>query len=209
MDFWQGIAIVSVIHILAALSPGPDIALMTKQSLIHGRAAGIWTSLGISLGLSIHILYSLVGLSAIIVHNTQWMILLKIAGGGYLIFLGIGGLRARPATSSPGLMQETQANRSPYRFLVSGVLCNVLNPKAVIYFLSLFTVILSPDIPLPTLIVYGLWIMILQMICFVGLACLFTHKSIHEKFVKAGHWLDRAFGTALVALGVKVIVSNQ
>ncbi|NIQ10138.1 MAG: LysE family translocator [Gammaproteobacteria bacterium] len=208
MDFWQGITIVTLVHILAALSPGPDLALMTRQSLVHGRYAGIWTSVGISLGLSIHILYSVAGLAAVIVHSAQWMIFFKIAGGCYLLFLGISGLRSQPEQpGSPSLPREPVRN-SPYRFLVSGLLCNALNPKAAVYFLSLFTVVLSPDMPVLTLALFGAWIMLLQFICFTSLACVFTHKVIHDKFVKAGHWIDRVFGVAMVALGLRVLTSD-
>jgi RhtB (resistance to homoserine/threonine) family protein len=208
MDFWQGITVVTLVHTLAALSPGPDLALMTRQSLVHGRAAGIWTSLGISLGLSIHILYSIAGLAAVIVHSAQWMILIKIAGGCYLLFLGVTGLRAKPRQAESGYIDRARPQEAPYRYLVTGLLCNVLNPKAAVYFLSLFTVVLSPDMPLPILVSYGVWIMLLQMLCFTTLAFFFTHSIIHEKFIRIGHWIDRAFGTAMVALGVKVLTSD-
>ena len=210
MDFWQGLAIVTVVHVLAALSPGPDIALMTRQSLVHGRAAGIWTSMGISLGLSIHIVYSIAGLAAVIVHTAQWMALFKIAGGCYLVFLGICGLRSSPnQAGNEHHATEPETHRSAHRFLVTGFFCNALNPKAVVYFLSLFTVVLSPEMPLPTLVIYGGWIMLLQMTCFTTLACLFTHASIHARFVRTGHWIDRVFGATMIALGIKVLTSDS
>ena len=209
MDFWQGMTIVTVVHVLAALSPGPDIALMTRQSLVHGRSAGIWTSLGISLGLSIHIVYSIAGLAAVIVHSAQWLFLFKLAGGCYLIFLGISGLRSKPKDASNEEHAEEPARTSPYRYLVTGFLCNALNPKAVVYFLSLFTVVLSPEMPLPTLVIYGVWIMFLQMTCFTVLAFLFTQTAIHARFMRAGHWIDRVFGVTMVALGIKVLTSEN
>lgn len=207
MDFWQGFIVVTIVHLLAAASPGPDFALVTRQALVHGRQAAIWTSFGISLGLSIHLLYSTAGLAAVVAHSAQWMALIKLGGGGYLIFLGIKGLRSKP--SQPDEIATTQAQtESARQQIITGFFCNALNPKAPVYFLSLFTVVLSPDMPLQTLAVYGLWIMALQMAWFTSLACLLSSPRIRTGLVRTGHWIDRAFGVAMLALGLQVISSN-
>lgn len=208
MDFWQGFIIVTVVHLLAAASPGPDFALVTRQSLLHGRKAGVWASLGISLGLSIHIIYSTAGLAAVVAHSVNWMILIKVAGGSYLIYLGIKGLRARKHEEDIVAVADTLSIVSPLRHVTTGFFCNALNPKAPIYFLSLFTVVLSPDMPLPTLVIYGGWIMLLQMLWFSTLAFFLSNASIRKRLLKYGHWIDRAFGTAMVALGIKVLVAK-
>ncbi len=208
MDFWQGFIIVTVVHLLAAASPGPDFALVTRQSLLHGRKAGVWASLGISLGLSIHIIYSTAGLAAVVAHSVNWMILIKVAGGSYLIYLGIKGLRARKHQEDETPVAEALTTGSSLRHVTTGFFCNALNPKAPIYFLSLFTVVLSPDMPLPTLAIYGGWIMLLQMFWFSTLAFLLSNAAIRKRLLKYGHWIDRAFGAAMVALGIKVLVSK-
>lgn len=209
MDFWQGFMIVTVVHLLAAASPGPDFALVTMQSLRHGREAGIWASLGISLGLSIHILYSTAGLAAVVAHSAEWMNLIKIAGGIYLIFLGSKGLRTRQRQKDPHGVLRTTNHGSSMHHVATGFFCNALNPKAPIYFLSLFTVVLSPDMPLPTLAIYGGWIMLLQMTWFTTLAFLLSNERVRGRLLKAGHWIDRAFGVAMVTLGIKVLSSNS
>jgi len=209
MDFWQGFIIVTIVHLLAAASPGPDFALVTRLSLLHGRKAGIWASLGISLGLSIHILYSTAGLAAVVAHSADWMTIIKIAGGSYLIFLGIKGLRAKQRQGDFKGVQHITSHGSSLRHMTTGFLCNALNPKAPIYFLSLFTVVLSPDMPLPTLVIYGCWIMLLQMAWFTTLAFLLTNQGIRCRLIKAGHWIDRAFGVTMVALGIKVLSSGN
>ncbi len=89
----------------------------------------------------------------------------------------------------------------------TGFFCNALNPKAPVYFLSLFTVILSPGIPLPNLAIYGVWIMVLQMLWFTSLACLFTKPAIRQRVVKFGHWIDRTFGVVMLVLGLQVLNS--
>jgi len=207
MDFWQGFTIVTFVHLLAAASPGPDFALVTRQSLLHGRRAGVLTSIGISLGLAIHILYSIAGLAVIVAHSVKWMIFIKLAGGSYLIFLGIKGLRSKPQEEDDLRIDEVKVNASTFHLVSTGFICNALNPKAPVYFLSLFTVILSPDIPLLNLAVYGVWIMFLQLFWFTTLAFFFTNITIRQQMLKMGHWIDRVFGVAMVALGVRVLNS--
>ena len=102
MDFWQGFAVITVVHLLAAASPGPDFAYVTRQSLVNGRRAGLLASVGIALGLAIHIVYSAAGLAAVVAHSAHWMTAIKLAGGAYLLYLGISGLRSRAGAARRG-----------------------------------------------------------------------------------------------------------
>jgi RhtB (resistance to homoserine/threonine) family protein len=206
MDFWHGFAVNTVVHLLAAASPGPDFAYVTRQSLVQGRRAGLLASAGIALGLSIHIVYSAAGLAAVIAHSAHWMTAIKLLGGGYLLYLGFMGLRSRkngvaPAAAAPA------APSSALRQVLGGFLCNALNPKAPIYFLALFTVVLSPSLPVPTLVIYGAWIMLLQWLWFSLVALLFAHSAIRDRLFAIRHWIDRAFGAAMVALGLRVLAT--
>jgi RhtB (resistance to homoserine/threonine) family protein len=207
MNFWQGFTIVTCVHLLAAASPGPDFALVTRQSLLHGRKAGVLTSLGISLGLAIHIFYSAAGLAVVVAHSVEGMVVVKLAGGSYLTYLGIKGLGARHLSADDNQEIQQATNNSASRMISTGFFCNALNPKAPVYFLSLFTVILSPEIPLPNLAIYGVWIMVLQMLWFTTLACFFTNTAIRHRVVKLGHWVDRTFGVVMLALGLQVLNS--
>ena len=180
MDFWQGFAVITAVHLLAAASPGPDFALVTRQSLLYGRRAGLLASIGIALGLSIHIAYSAAGLAAVIAHSAHWMTAIKLLGGCYLIFLGVRSLRSRPAVEVPDQEVRTLTG-SALAQIAGGFLCNAFNPKAPIYFLALFTVVLSPDLPAVTLAIYGLWLMVLQWLWFSLVATVFAHGAIRGR----------------------------
>jgi len=208
MDFWHGFAALTVVHLLAAASPGPDFAFVTRQSLVHGRRAGLLASAGIALGLSIHIVYSAAGLAAVIAHSAQWMTAIKVVGGCYLLYLGVQGLRSGATTAAPE-SQPPPAAASPLRQIAGGFLCNAFNPKAPIYFLALFTIVLSPNLPLPTLIAYGVWIMLLQWLWFSLVALVFAHRHVRDRLLALRHWIDRAFGVAMVALGIRVLVTAR
>lgn len=209
MEFWQGFLTLTFVHLLAAASPGPDFALVSKQALIGGRRAGLLTSLGISLGLAVHILYSALGMAAIIAHSAGWMTAIRILGGAYLIFLGVQGLRARPRNVSAELLESGGEESRAGKNILRGFLCNTFNPKAPIYFLSLFTIVLSPDLPLRTLGFYGAWIMILQFLWFSLVTLFFTQRNVRARFLALGHWLDRIFGAAMLALGLRVFTSGM
>ncbi len=209
MDFWQGFVVLTVAHLLAAASPGPDFAYVTRQSLVHGRSAGLYASLGIALGLSIHLVYSAAGLAAVIAHSAHWMTAIRIAGGAYLLWLGVQGLRSSARSSDSAVASPSATPASPWQQIAGGFLCNALNPKAPIYFLALFTVVLSPDLPAPTLVAYGAWIMVLQWLWFSLVATVFTHRAIRERLLGMRHWIDRAFGAVLIALGIRVLLSAK
>jgi threonine efflux protein len=206
MSFWHGFALITVAHLLAAASPGPDFAFVTRQSLVHGRKAGLLASTGIALGLSIHILYSAAGLATLVAHSIEWMTAIKLVGGAYLIYLGYRGLRSKAVAHASGEQLNEPAG-SARRMILGGFLCNAFNPKAPVYFLALFTVVLSPNLPVLTLVIYGLWLMVLQWLWFALVAMVFAHGSIRTRLLSIRHWIDRAFGIAMVALGVRVLMS--
>jgi len=209
MNFWHGFAVLTVVHLLAATSPGPDFAYVTRQSLVHGRRAGLLASLGIALGLSVHIVYSAAGLAAVIAHSVQWMSTIKLVGGCYLLWLGYRGLRSSAAAAAPTADATARLPASARRQVGGGFLCNAFNPKAPIYFLALFTVVLSPGLPVPTLVAYGAWIMLLQWLWFSLVALIFAHPRVRDRLLAARHWIDRAFGAAMIALGLRVLATAR
>lgn len=205
MDLIQGLLLVTVIHTLAAASPGPDFVLVSQQTLANGRKAGLLCSLGISLGLSIHIVYSALGLATVIANSANLLWVIKILGGSYLVFLGVKGLRAKSAKGEMNV--KVVKKKSSFKYVSTGFICNALNPKAPIYFVSLFTLVLSPEMPIVQLAIYGAWIMLIQLGWFSLVALLLSYPVINSTFRRAGHWIDRLLGGVMVLLGIKVIIS--
>ena len=208
MQFWDGFALISAVHLLAAASPGPDFAFVTRQSLMHGRRAGLLASLGIALGLSVHIIYSAAGLAAVVAHSAKWMLAIKIVGGCYLIYLGVRALLSKPGVPGEPADSIVVTNQS-WRLIGAGFLCNAFNPKAPIYFLALFTVVLSPDLPLSWLVAYGAWLMVLQWLWFSLVATLFAHRVVRDRLMAVRNWIDRTVGVAMVLLGLRVLSAGQ
>ena len=176
MEFWHGFLLITSVHLLAAASPGPDFVLVSQQTLAKGRRTGLICSLGITLGLSVHIIYSVLGLATVIAHSQPLLTAIKWLGGGYLIYLGWQGIQAKPKQPAQVTTPERAPVDTPARNTSSaattsatlrrGFFCNVFNPKAPVYFVAIFTLVLSPDIPLWQLAIYGVWMMVLQMAWF-------------------------------------------
>ena len=207
MEFWHGFLLITGIHLLAAISPGPDFIFVSQQTLSRGRKAGMICALGVALGLGIHITYSVLGLAVVIAQASWLLTAIKIVGGAYLIWLGVHGLRAKAKKEVTEVRKIEVAPQSPLKTLWKGFLCNVLNPKAPVYFVSVFTVVLSPDMPLWQLAIYGVWMMVLQFAWFAVVAFLLSIPSVNGQFQRARHWIDRVLGVVMVGLGIKVVSS--
>lgn len=209
MDLMQGLILITSIHLLAAASPGPDFVLVSQQTLSNGKRSGFMVSIGIALGLSVHIIYSALGLAAVIANSLTALWVIKIIGGCYLLYLGVQGLRAQPKNNVEGSSNtKTIAKHSNIKAIAKGFLCNALNPKAPIYFVALFTVVLSPNLPLLHLVIYGAWMMFLQLLWFSTVVVLLSRPSVNEKFQRLGHWIDRILGGAMILIGLKVLTSK-
>jgi len=207
MDLYHGLLIITSIHLLSAAMPGPDFVLVSQQTLSNGKRAGLLCSLGIALGLSVHIIYSSMGLAVVIANSSSALWAIKLLGGSYLIYLGINGLRSK-ASKTGTIKIGPVAKRSALKTIGMGFLCNALNPKASIYFVSLFTIVLSQDTPAQHLLIYGLWMMVLQLVWFAFLTILLSRPAVTGKFHSMGHWIDRIAGGAMLLLGFKVLATR-
>jgi threonine efflux protein len=205
MTFWHGFVVLTFIHLLAAASPGPDFVLVTRESIRAGRRAGLLTSLGIALGLAVHIAYSAAGVAALVVQSELVLHVVEALGACFLLYLGVGSLRARD-THSP--MQDThEARATQSSFVARGFLCNLLNPKAPLYFLALFTAVIPATTPTRTLCIYGIWLVCLQWLWFAAVATLFSHAPIRSFLFNARVWVERVFGVSMIALAIRLLWS--
>jgi threonine efflux protein len=205
MAFWHGFLVLTLIHLLAAASPGPDFVLVTRESIRAGRRAGLLTSLGIGLGLAVHIAYSAAGVAALVVRSELLLHLVKALGGCFLLYLGVVSLRTRASDSPTQDIHEVRVHRSS--FVAKGFLCNLLNPKAPLYFLALFTAVIPINTPTSTLWIYGTWLVFLQWLWFGAVATLFSHARIRAFLHNSRVWVDRVFGVSMIALALRLLWS--
>lgn len=202
--YWAEFLTVALIHLLAVASPGPDFAVVVRESVAHGRKAGTWAALGVGSAIFLHVGYSLLGIGIIVSQSIVLFNALKWAAAAYLLYIGIKALRARPAEARAQEPEAVSVERSARGAYVSGFVTNGLNPKATLFFLSLFTVVIDPHTPLMVQAGYGLYLAAATALWFCLVARLFSQARVRAGFARMGHWFDRAMGGVLVALGVKL-----
>ncbi len=206
--YWTEFLTIAVAHMLAVASPGPDFAIVVRQSLTHGRRTAIWTSIGIGCGISLHIAYSLLGISLLLKGSTTAFAVLQYAGAGYLTWIGVQALRSRPRSAAN--LAVVGANNPPRdrAAFVVGFLTNALNPKATLFFLALFPIAVSPATPKLVQAGYGLWIILTTMGWFIFVSLLFTRRAVRERFLCQGHWIDRALGLVFLGFAASLLFAN-
>lgn len=197
---------VVAITFFAVISPGPDFAMVSRNSLLLSRRTGVLTALGIAAGVCIHVSYTLLGVGLLIQQSLWLFNLIKLAGAAYLIFLGIKMLRAQPAT---GEEMASQPALSSLGALRTGFLTNVLNPKTTIFIVSLFMQVVQPQTPLVVQLGYGAFIVLAHALWFSAVALFFSSESVRARLLAVRHWIDRVFGCLLVGFGMLLALTQQ
>ncbi len=198
----------TLVAMLMIISPGPDFAIVVKNSLTYGRVAGLYASLGIALANLCHVAVNLLGIGVIIAKSMVVFTLMKILGAAYLIYLGYKGLKAKRVVSKNPIHKNITPLVGKQNGFYSGFLTSLLNPKACLFYLSFFSVILSPQTKILTQIFYGLWLSTLALLWFVLVSLFFTSPMIGQKIEAVKHWLERFTGGVLILLGLKLLSSE-
>ena len=203
---WQTVLTITVVASLAMMSPGPDFFMVAKNAARYSRKAALMTTLGVNLGIVFHMTYCIAGL-ALVIAGTPWLFtILKYAGAAYLIWIGIQALCSRAGTSldvAAGAVQTVTYRQA----FMQGFLCNVLNPKATLFFLSVFTQILQPHSTLGEKALIGGVILLLGLVYWPLVVVAIQHPRVVRVLSHTQTFLDRLLGGVLVALGLKVALS--
>jgi len=198
---------VILVHLLAVMSPGPDFVLVSQNSLLHSRKIGIYTSVGLALGILVHVAYSLIGIGLIISKSILLFSVLKFACAGYLIYIGIKAILAKKSSTEKADGKK-MAHLSGFAAVKTGFLTNVLNPKVTLFFFALFTQVIDPHTPKTIQLIYGLEMSLMTFLWFGLIAIVLSHRIIKDRFVSIQHYLEKFFGGILIALGIKVALST-
>lgn len=194
---------VAAIATLGMLSPGPDFFLVIKNAALYPRGAALMTSLGVICGVATHMSYCVAGL-AVLITNTPWLFnLLKYAGAAYLIWIGGQALMSRGG-GKPGFSEATPRQASMKKAFVQGYLNNLLNPKATLFFLAVFTQVLQIDSSLSEKLWYAGIILLLALCWWPLLVLLIQSGPVRRGLAKVQTAVDRLLGGVLIALGIKV-----
>ena len=198
---------IAILHLFAVMSPGPDFALIVRQSLCYDRKISIITSLGIGFGILFHIFLSITGVGIIISNSIILFDIIKISGGLYLMFLGYNSI-----TSNVKIVlkvnQKSKNIKNNINAFLNGLITNILNPKATLFFLSLYTFIINNQPIVQIQIFYGIWMAIITTLWFCLLSIILTHHIIIKKIQKFLNIIQNITGIMLIVIGIQLIFFN-
>lgn len=206
MEYLPLIGTVALLNLLAAVSPGPDFVMTVRNSLCYSRRAGIFTSLGISLGLGVHLIYCAAGVGYIISKSIVLFSVIKWLGVAYLIYMGIGSLLAK-GSKLEVTGERTGPDLSRLQAFKMGFLTNVLNPKATLFFLSLFTFVIGNSTPVYVILTISFIILATAFIWFTIVSVFLAQQNVQRVFLKYEKSINRTLGGFLILLGIKIAIT--
>ena len=205
VGYWE-FGAVALAHGLAVASPGPDFALVLRQSLVHGRRAALFSAVGIGCGIFVHVSYSLLGLGLLVSRSPEVLLALKYGGAGYFAWLGVQVIRSTFAAADSLVEPKpvTVSGRGAWR---QGFLTNLLNPKATLFFIALFAAVSGTATKFVQLF-YGAWLVAATMAWFALVALLFTRTNVRTAFLRHRTGLDRAMGVVFLGFALSLALAD-
>ena len=201
MTWTTWLAVVSIC-MLGAMSPGPSLAVVLKQTLSGGRPNGIVVALTHGLGIGLYAVLSIFGLAALITASPLAFMVLQWGGALYLAWLGVKGLRARtnPNAQLPDVPTTASAARD-------GFLVVFLNPKVAVFFIALFSQVVGADTSVLAKLGYAATAMVIDAGWYLIVAWLFSTPAWLDRLKRHSVWFERIFGVILVALAGRLVLS--
>ena len=199
------------IHFIALMSPGPDFALVVQNATRHGRQTGLYIALGLSCGILLHSLLSLTGISYLVHQQPTLFAIIQLAGGSYLLYLGFGALKATWQIIQNHDDDDDTVNAKDLiltnkrQAFSKGFATNILNPKALVFFISLMSSLVPADMSLSgkgfaLIILFGL-----SLFWFSLLAWMLSTKALQKKLSEATVYIDGLCGVVFSLIGVSIL----
>lgn len=207
--YWVEFLGVMAVFGLAAIMPGIDFTMVLRQSIANGRKAGVFTSLGIASAVFVHATYTILGVGLIISQSILAFNVIRFLGAAYLLYLGIQALRAPAPEPAKLEMAQIDASQSVFKSFGIGFLTNLLNPKATIFFVSVFTTLVSLSTPIAIQFGYVMAMALVLFGWFTLVAVFFTTPKVRAGFYAMGKWFNRATGVVLIGMAAKVALTQR
>ena len=205
--YWAEFFTIAVAHLFAVASPGPDFAIVTRQCMSGGTRAGVWTSLGVSSAILLHVTYCILGVALLLAQSTTLFNSMKYLAAAYLVYLGVQSIRGSFRQTNTALYTRGEVAISPSKAFAIGFLTNGLNPKATLFFLALFTVVIDSNTPSSIQALYGLYLAIATFLWFSMLSKILGRPNVRALIIKTRNWVERGMGAILILLALQISMS--
>lgn len=184
---------------LAVLSPGADFAMVSRNSCLYGRTAGLAASMGIAIACWFHIAYAIFGIAVVQQIFPGILDVVKIMGASYLIYVGI--------TTAIGKIQDVEgglvsSNRSIRREMLTGILTNGLNPKTSIFVISLYTQFIGKDTAISAQLLWGVFISLSHFAWFAIVSVFLSKDNVRLIVLNHQRVFNLSIGFVLTVLGI-------
>jgi threonine/homoserine/homoserine lactone efflux protein len=200
----------AIAHFLALLSPGPDFILVVKSAIRNGTKNSIGIAAGIATANALYITLCLIGVGSILAASVTIMIALKIAGGLFLIYLAIMAIKAKKSSYHDLTLNEMPSDKINSSFIkefFTGFMSGILNPKNLLFYLSLFTVVLTKDVDFTFKVLLGIWMTGVVFIWDVAVIYLLSTPKVRRRFSKLAYYIDKCTGAVLGLIGFTIVKS--
>lgn len=193
---------------LGAMSPGPSFLMVARTAIARSRADGLAAALGMGVGGVLFAAMALAGLHAVLLAVPWLYVFLKVAGGAYLVFVGWmiwRGARQPVDVSAAGVDQRGTATRSFWL----GLATQLSNPKTAVVYASVFVSLLPREIPLAATLLLPLVIFAIEFGWYSIVAFALSAPSPRAAYLRSKIWIDRAAGTVMALLGLRLILTTR
>ena len=200
------ILVILAVTSVVMVTPGPDMVLVLRNTLIGSRRAGLETSLGILTGNLVHITYCVLGIGWIIAQSIIAFSALKYASAAYLIYLGIASLRSGATSLHTDRLDDPRHTET---WFVQGLVNNVLNPKGALFYLGVFTMVITPETSATMMLLLIVTMMCVSASFWLLFVYTLDRPVIREVMERSQQTVNRVLGGLLVLLGIKVAVIQK
>ena len=196
MFIWSALA-----HLIALTSPGPDTAIVIRQTSIYGRKEGFKAALGIGVGIYAHCLLAINGISLIILSNDLYKFIISIVGGTYIAYLGISMYFSN--SNNEIISTNTKYKNS----FTIGLVTNIFNIKAFLFFVSLFSVLLDSMYGI-FYYLYPIYFSLTSALWFIFLSYILTISKYKNFNIITNVYISSIMALVLFSIGLYIIFTS-
>ena len=188
-------------HLIALTSPGPDTAIVIRQVSLYGRNEGFKTAVGIGIGIYLHCLLAINGISLIITSNELYKFLIRIIGSVYIMYLGINMLISK----SENINNDSKS--TPKNSILIGLITNVFNVKAFLFFVSLFSFLIEDMIDI-YFYIFPIYFALTSSLWFIFLSYIFTVSKNKAFNMYSNKYLSSIMSLVLCFIALFILIRS-